>query len=180
MDSAGAPSGQAAGALQADDLSDEAVAAMFRKLLADVDRTLVRFMASWGITLLRVALGIVFLWFGALKLVGRSPVADLVAQTVYWIPPAVVVPVLGVWEVVVGLGLLAGVALRVVLFLFWLQMAGTFLVLVVRLSVRQPPVVDGPRGVRHKEPGVDCRRAGDRQYRGPAARDTPLILPRAH
>jgi uncharacterized membrane protein YkgB len=135
MDSAGAPSGQAAGALQADDLSDEAVAAMFRKLLADVDRTLVRFMASWGITLLRVALGIVFVWFGALKLVGRSPVADLVAQTVYWIPPAVVVPVLGVWEVVVGLGLLARVALRVVLFLFWLQMAGTFLVLVVRPDI---------------------------------------------
>lgn len=31
-----------------------------------------------------------------------------------------------------GLGLLFGVALRVVLFLFWLQLAGTFLVLVVR------------------------------------------------
>jgi len=45
------------------------------------------------------------------------------------------VPFLGVWEVAVGLGLLVGVALRLVLLLFWLQLAGTFLVLVVRPDI---------------------------------------------
>jgi putative oxidoreductase len=89
-------------------------------------------MRAHGIDLLRIALAIVFVWFGALKLIGRSPVADLVATSVYWVKPEVFVPLLGLWEVAVGLGLLLGVALRLVLFLFWLQMAGTFLVLVLR------------------------------------------------
>lgn len=97
-----------------------------------LDRLMIDFMTANGTRLLRVALGITFIWFGALKVVGRSPVADLVAQTVYWLPPAFFVPFLGWWEVVVGVGLLLGVALRLVLLLFWLQMAGTFLVLVLR------------------------------------------------
>ena len=97
-----------------------------------LDRLMIDFMTANGTRLLRVALGITFIWFGALKVVGRSPVADLVAQTVYWLPPAFFVPFLGWWEVVVGVGLLLSVALRLVLLLFWLQMAGTFLVLVLR------------------------------------------------
>lgn len=96
------------------------------------DRAMIAFMTAYGARLLRVALAVTFIWFGALKVAGLSPVADLVAQTVYWLPPALFVPFLGWWEVVVGVGLLFGVALRLVLLLFWLQMAGTFLVLVLR------------------------------------------------
>jgi uncharacterized membrane protein YkgB len=92
-------------------------------------------MERYGVALLRLAVAIVFIWFGALKLVDRSPVADLVASTVYWVPSSVFVPLLGAWEVVVGLGLLTGIALRLTLLLFWLQMAGTFLVLVLRPEV---------------------------------------------
>lgn len=100
-----------------------------------LDRRLVRFMRAHGVRLLRLSLAVVFIWFGALKLVGRSPVADLVARTVYWLPPESFVLWLGAWEVVVGLGLLFAVALRVTLALFWLQMAGTFLVLVLRPDI---------------------------------------------
>jgi uncharacterized membrane protein YkgB len=101
-----------------------------------VDRAVSGFMERYGITLLRIAVGIVFVWFGALKVAGRSPVADLVADTVYWLPADPFVRVLGAWEIVVGLGLIFPVALRLTLLLFWLQMAGTFLVLIVhpRLS----------------------------------------------
>lgn len=83
-----------------------------------------------GATALRLAVAAVFIWFGALKVAGRSPVEDLVANTVFWLPAGFVVPAIGVWEVLVGIGLLVPVALRVTLLLFWLQMAGTFLVLV--------------------------------------------------
>ncbi len=92
-------------------------------------------MAAHGIRLLRMALAVTFIWFGALKVLGQSPVADLVSRTVYWIPPAFFVPFLGTWEVVVGLGLLLGLALRAVLLLFWMQMAGTFLVLVMHPDI---------------------------------------------
>ncbi|MGH2425562.1 MAG: DoxX family membrane protein [bacterium] len=97
-----------------------------------LDGHMVEFMAAHGIRLLRFALAIVFIWFGSLKIAGRSPVADLVAGTVYWLPPELFVRFLGWWEFFIGLGLLAGVALRLILLLFWLQMAGTFLVLVLR------------------------------------------------
>ena len=73
----------------------------------------------------------VFLWFGALKIFDITPVADLVADTVYWVDPDWLVPALGVAEVIVGIGLLTKVALRAVLALFALQMVGTFLVLVI-------------------------------------------------
>jgi putative oxidoreductase len=96
------------------------------------DGAIVHLLEEHGIRLLRWTLALVFIWFGALKVIDRSPVADLVANTVYWLPSDIFVPVLGVWEVLIGLGLLLGVGMRLVLLLFFLQMAGTFLVLVLR------------------------------------------------
>ena len=105
------------------------------EILKKLDQGMVRFMSTYGIRILRICLGIVFFWFGLLKVMGRSPVAQLVAQTVYWVPPKFFVPFLGAWEMAVGVGLLFAVALRLTLFLFWLQMAGTFLVLVLRPDI---------------------------------------------
>lgn len=95
-----------------------------------VDARVVAFMSQYGPRIVRYALAIVFIWFGTLKIIGRSPVVELVARTVYWVPPERFVPFLGVWELVVGLGLLFRFALRVTLLLFWLLLAGTLLVLV--------------------------------------------------
>ena len=99
--------------------------------LSGLDDTISRFLQRWSITLLRLSVGVVFIWFGALKVFDVTPVADLVADTVYWVDPDWFVPFLGAFEIVVGVGLISGRALRVVLGLFTLQMAGTFLVLVV-------------------------------------------------
>ena len=100
-----------------------------------LDAWMVRVMRVYGIPLLRITLAIVFIWFGLLKVIGKSPVAELVAQTVYWISPEAFIPWLGAWEIAVGLGLLFAVALRLTLLLFWLQMTGTFLVLVLRPDI---------------------------------------------
>lgn len=103
----------------------------FRSAFDRVDDLVVGALRSYGIHALRIALGTVFIWFGALKVIDRSPVEELVAGTVYWLPAGSFVTFLGVWEIVVGLGLLFPVALRLTLALFWAQMVGTFLVLVV-------------------------------------------------
>jgi len=100
-----------------------------------IDRTITSALRRWSLPALRVSLGIVFVWFGALKVFGVTPVADLVADTVYWFDPDWVVPVLGWAEMVVGVGLIFGVWLRAVLALFVAQMAGTFLVLVVQPDI---------------------------------------------
>jgi uncharacterized membrane protein YkgB len=84
-----------------------------------------------GVPLLRISLGVVFLWFGLLKIFEVSPVSELVAKTIYWFEPGLVVPALGAVEVFVGACLLAGRLMRVALPLLVLQMAGTFLVLVL-------------------------------------------------
>ena len=73
----------------------------------------------------------IFLWFGALKLVpGLSPAEELVRSTIF-VPPDLAQPVLAIWEVVIGLGLLLGRYLRLTLLLLFAQMAGTALPLVL-------------------------------------------------
>ena len=80
---------------------------------------------------LRVSMGIVFIWFGALKFTGISPANELVAQTVYWFPPEVFIPVLGWWEVIIGSCLLIRPLIRAAIFLLLVQMPGTMLPLVL-------------------------------------------------
>ncbi len=100
-------------------------------LLDRIDARTVSWLARWSVVLLRLSLGLVFVWFGALKIFDVTPVTDLVGRTVYWVDPDWFVPVLGVAEVAIGLGLMFGVALRPILALFAGQMIGTFLVFVV-------------------------------------------------
>jgi uncharacterized membrane protein YkgB len=88
-------------------------------------------MAAHGLRLLRYSLAIVFIWFGLLKPFGSSPADDLVKRTVYWFPPEVFFPILGWWEVAIGLCLLFRPLLRAGLLLLFLQMPGTFLPLVI-------------------------------------------------
>lgn len=93
-------------------------------------------MRAYGVRILRVALGVVFVWFGALKIVGESPVEGLIRAVSYALPAqADFVLILGVWEVLIGLGLLSAVMLRTTLLLLWLQLAGTFLVFFVRPDI---------------------------------------------
>lgn len=100
--------------------------------VARFDRRVVDAMSVIALPLLRISLAITYLWFGALKLVGASPVEDLVARTVPIVPRRYLVPLLGVWEVVIGVALLLRVALRPTLLLLFLQLIGTFLTFAVR------------------------------------------------
>lgn len=105
----------------------------FRTQFDRLDQRLVRFMSAYGITLLRWALAIVYLWFGGLKLINASPASELVVRTVFWLPPRASVLFIGGWEVLIGLGLLFThpLVLRITLFLLWLQLAGTFQVFIL-------------------------------------------------
>jgi len=99
-----------------------------KSFIARVDEVVIPFLRRWGIPTLRISLAVVFIWFGALKVFGVSPVVDLVASTVYWVDPDWFVPALGVVEVLIGVGLAARLGLRLVLLVLALQMLGTFLV----------------------------------------------------
>jgi len=111
------------------------------------DVRITRVMARHGVRALRVSLGVVFLWFGALKLFpGLSPAQELAARTIErltfgLVPGSVSVPVLAAWECAIGLGLIMGVWMRGVLLLLFLQMIGTL-----------APLFLFPREVFHRIP----------------------------
>jgi putative oxidoreductase len=96
-----------------------------------VDATMIPFLRAVAVPLLRISLGIVFVWFGALKVFDVSPVSVLVARTVYWVNPDWFVPALGALEMFIGLMLLLGRLLRLTLLLLVAQMVGTFLTFLV-------------------------------------------------
>lgn len=95
------------------------------------DVILTRWMARYGVVLLRVSLGIVFFWFGALKFFpSLSPAQDLATRTIDILtfglmPPEVSLFSLATWECLIGLGLITGLWMRATLLLLFLQMLGT-------------------------------------------------------
>lgn len=105
-----------------------------------IDRVDVRItgtLARFGVPVVRIALGIVFLWFGVLKIFPNLSPAELLAArtierlTLGVVQPEISLPLLAVWESVIGIGLILGRWLRGILFLLAVQMAGTFTPLVL-------------------------------------------------
>lgn len=107
--------------------------ALLWRYIDPIDRRLTTLMARHGVALMRVALGIIFLWFGALKFFpGLSPAQELATRTIDMltlglIGPAVSIPLLATWECLIGLGLISGRFLRITLLLLFAQMVGTML-----------------------------------------------------
>lgn len=95
------------------------------------DEPVTRWMAKNGIKLLRISIGIVFFWFGILKFFpGVSPAENLAINTIHVltlgiVPHKVIIIGLAFWETVIGIGLIFGIYMREILFILFLQMAGT-------------------------------------------------------
>ncbi|WP_411274163.1 hypothetical protein [Daejeonella sp.] len=89
-----------------------------------------------GLKILRVSLGFVFLWFGVLKFFpGLSSAEMLAGRTIFkltfgFISPELSMPLLAVWESIIGIGLITAYRLRIILLLLYFQMIGTFLPLI--------------------------------------------------
>ncbi|MGQ9815542.1 MAG: DoxX family membrane protein [Candidatus Roseilinea sp.] len=96
-----------------------------------IDARITRWMARYSVIILRVALGLVFLWFGVLKFIpGLSPAQGLAGQTIELLTFGLIVPpvsvlILAAWECAIGIGLITGLFIRVTIFLLLTQMAGT-------------------------------------------------------
>lgn len=82
-------------------------------------------MEKHSITIMRIALAIVYIWFGGLKIFGMSPAGELVEQTVYWLKPEIFVPILGLCEVIIGIGLLVKRLIPYTIVLLLLHMSAT-------------------------------------------------------
>jgi uncharacterized membrane protein YkgB len=98
-------------------------------LLSDIDDFLLASLRRWSIPILRIALGFVFMWFGALKVFSTSPVAVLINETYSFLPIRIFLPVLGGWEMLIGMCMVFKRVLRCALLLMCIHLSGTFLAL---------------------------------------------------
>ncbi len=100
--------------------------------LARIDRTVTCWMQRNATMLLRWSMGIVFIWFGALKLFpGLSPADGLIRASMWFLPMDYFIPFLAIWEITIGVGFLIGYGMRVTILLLFLQMIGTLAPLIL-------------------------------------------------
>ncbi|MER6995718.1 DoxX family protein [Streptomyces sp. NPDC000410] len=102
---------------------------------------------------LRVSVGVLYLWFGVLKLIpGLSPAQDIATHamsvmTFHMVPPSVSQPLLAAMEVLIGVGLITGRLLPLTLAVFFVHMAGVFATLAILPGeVWQHPFVPSMEG----------------------------------
>jgi uncharacterized membrane protein YphA (DoxX/SURF4 family) len=107
-------------------LQFEAAVAVLEPVKPAWEEPIIALLHVWSIPALRVALGLVFIWFGVLKLFGVSPVIPMLRQTYGFLPLPLFAPLLGIWELLVGSGLIFRLALRRTLVLLCLHLTGTF------------------------------------------------------
>lgn len=94
-------------------------------------------MARNGVAVTRIALGIVFVWFGLLKFCPGLCDVEVIAQktlglmTFHLLSPAACIQVLAVAECFIGVGLVSGRLPRLTVSCLLLHLAGTFLPLVL-------------------------------------------------
>ena len=104
-----------------------------KRRFAFIDERLTKWMADHSILFLRIAVGIIFFWFGVLKFFpNMSPAETLAGKTIQkitgrFLSERVSVIILAAWESLIGLGLMTGKFLRATLALLYLQMLGTIL-----------------------------------------------------
>ncbi len=98
--------------------------------LEAVDVRITQWMARYGVVTLRVALGVVFFWFGILKFFPNlSPAQTLAVDTIDvltfgLLPGGVSLVLLASLECAIGLGLISGKLMRPTLLLLAFQMVG--------------------------------------------------------
>ncbi|MEM8872855.1 MAG: DoxX family protein [Planctomycetota bacterium] len=100
------------------------------ELVSKADSVIARFMARTGHGVERLMLGGLFVWFGTLKVFGEVSATSIVAKTVYIGRPEVTVPLLGAWEVMIGICLWFHAMLRIAIGLLVIRLMGTIIAFV--------------------------------------------------
>ena len=104
------------------------------RIFRPIDKAITGFFRRYGVIATRLALAVIFILFGGLKVLGISPAEQLVLETVTWvplIPPRTMYYLIGWWEMAIGACFLWRPLLRGAIALLALQMVGTFLPLVI-------------------------------------------------
>ncbi len=108
---------------------------MYWKNYLEIERKVSYFLKTRSIALLRLSMSILYIWYGILKIIGISPVEELVFRATHWIGTHNFVILLGFYEVLFGLFLGIKKFLRLGFLLLFLQFPGTFLPLFLNQKI---------------------------------------------
>ena len=93
-------------------------------------------ISTHSLSILRISIGVVYVWFGVLKFFqGWSPAEELAKETIHvltlgMIPDALAYTLLATWETLLGLLLISGYFLRYALMIMMVHMVCTFMPLI--------------------------------------------------
>ena len=104
-------------------------------LLDRIDQRITNFMSQAGHICERWIIAVLFIWFGALKLTGNFSASSIIAKSIYLFDPDLVVPLLGLWEVSIGLMLIIRGVQRLAILLLVIRMPGTLLALILKYDL---------------------------------------------
>ncbi len=109
------------------------------RLLSYTDHSIITFFRRYSEPLSRVAIFVVFFWFGALKVIGASPanplVANLLEKTLPFITLNTFIILFGMFEMIIGVLFLIPKTERVAILFLALHMITTILPLILLRSV---------------------------------------------
>lgn len=100
-----------------------------------LDRRISAWMRHHGHYLDRWAIGLVFIWFGLLKVFEYKSATSIIAETVYFGDPETTARFLGLWEAAIGVCLIVRPLARVAIALLLIRLPGTLLALVLKADV---------------------------------------------
>lgn len=100
-----------------------------------IDSLVVAWMRRIGHRVDRLAIGLVFIWFGMLKVLGFKSATSIIAETVYLGSPETTARLLGLWEVAIGACLILPGLARIGVAMLAIRIPGTLLALVLRSEV---------------------------------------------
>lgn len=103
--------------------------------LGAADRRVIAWMGRHGHWAHRWGLAAFFIWMGLLKQFGADTGSSILAQTIFWGSRDLLVPLLGWWEVAIGVCLLLPPLMRLGLLLLAIRLPGTVLALFFHTDV---------------------------------------------
>ena len=114
----------------------------------DIEQKIYRVFDRYGHDAHRLSLGLIFIWYGLLKPFGAKTTTSLLAHTIYIFPPEFVLPILGWWEVAIGICLIYKPLIRVSIILQVIRIPGTILAFLIHPEVCfvHIPFVPSPEG----------------------------------
>lgn len=114
----------------------------------NIDKKIFEAFYKHGHSVHRVSLGLIFIWFGLLKPFGAKTTTSLLAHTIYFFSPEYMLPLLGWWEVAIGLTLLFPKLVKYSIILQFIRIPGTILAFIIHPEICfvDFPYVPSPEG----------------------------------